>query len=619
MSDTGQNSDYQATGRLVFASPPSSGRLLFGLRDDGSAQIPAAELELDAELPELECESLISYRSAAQRPVVGLAANPWQLACELQSVSTADYMQDAQCLPVEHVALHQAALSVMTGAEHLLPDVAKPLDVATSSRQQDAISLASWGRFAAQDGIRTDIERGAQWQSAQTIMRGTGLRYQDGLRDRRIERSTHWQLAREQQVSLWVGFGVGKRALVGWAARSQIAIQPRPGISRPVVPQQPEEPEVDPCYIPSGKLVFRDIASFGGRLVFICERHEPGVGALVVVPVLRTYIVQNSITLHRVDTGAELHALDFEMALDASSWTWRWSASLHSSAAPHLGREASGDPAELHVEVNGVPFRLRMYEPGRDERFLPGERYQVTGEGKAAILGAPWSPEQSFSNEIAMTAQQLALNVLTVNGVPMGWNLDWQLQDWTLPARAWAMQGTYIDAITDIAAAAGGYVQPHNTEQVLRVLHRYPHAPWQWDSVTPDFQIPRAAAEVVGTRYMDKPKYNQVFVSGMGVGCSGPVRRAGTQGGLLAPQALHALITDPLAHIQRGRAVLSDTGRQDWITLQMQVRPETGIIMPGQFVRYMGAQPVMGIVRSTSISWGRPKLRQTIQLETHHV
>jgi hypothetical protein len=49
----------------------------------------------------------------------------------------------------------------------------------------------------------------------------------------------------------------------------------------------------------------------------------------------------------------------------------------------------------------------------------------------------------------------------------------------------------------------------------------------------------------------------------------------------------------------------------------MQVMPETGVIVPGQFVRYLGESTVMGIVRSTAIEWSRPRLRQTLEIETH--
>ncbi|MVT28800.1 hypothetical protein GO496_10765 [Acidovorax citrulli] len=41
-------------------------------------------------------------------------------------------------------------------------------------------------------------------------------------------------------------------------------------------------------------------------------------------------------------------------------------------------------------------------------------------------------------------------------------------------------------------------------------------------------------------------------------------------------------------HRARSIAELSDTGRQEHVSLRMQVLPDTGVIVPGQFVRYVG-------------------------------
>ena len=128
---------------------------------------------------------------------------------------------------------------------------------------------------------------------------------------------------------------------------------------------------------------------------------------------------------------------------------------------------------------------------------------------------------------------------------------------------------TWIDAINDIAGAAGGYVQPHATDETLRVLPLYPSAPWDWGDVTPDFEIPDAAAEVIGTEYVDKPVYNRVFVGGLSAGVFGPWTRAGTAGDLIAPPVAHALITHADAQRQRAMAVLADTGTQAMVSLSL--------------------------------------------------
>jgi hypothetical protein len=115
------------------------------------------------------------------------------------------------------------------------------------------------------------------------------------------------------------------------------------------------------------------------------DPEEPG--QTIIITARRAYIVQNQITLTRLDTGAELQAHSFGMTLDYQSWTWSWQASLHHTAAAHLGRDAQGNPADLLATVNGVQFRLRLERVARDRRHLPQERYSVSGKGRAAGKG----------------------------------------------------------------------------------------------------------------------------------------------------------------------------------------------------------------------------------------
>jgi len=339
--------------------------------------------------------------------------------------------------------------------------------------------------------------------------------------------------------------------------------------------------------------------------------------ALYVVPIRRFYMVINSVELRKVDGNVALPAYAFGMSLDVDSWTWSFNASLRKDALPHVRRPAGADPVEIEAVVNGAAYRLRIERIAREANF-PATRIRVSGRGLAATLAAPYSPVMSFGNpSAARTAQQLANDVLTVNGVPLGWTVDWQLTDWLVPAGAWAFQGSYIDAINDIARAAGGYVQPHPTAATLRVLPRYPSAPWTWAGAAPDVELPAAVVEVESTEWIDKPEYNRVFVGGVGQGVFGPVTRTGTAGDLVAPQVAHALITAADAQRQRGLAELADTGPQAHLQLKLPVLAESGLILPGQLVRYLGAETTIGIVRRTSLDSSTPIMRQTIGVETH--
>lgn len=345
-----------------------------------------------------------------------------------------------------------------------------------------------------------------------------------------------------------------------------------------------------------------------------------GIGpdeASVIVQVKRTYVTINSILLRRVDGDVAIPTYAFQMSLDVDSWTWSWSASVPANALPLVQPGSNGELVEVEALVNGVPYRL--YAEGiASQRQFGQARIAVKGRGKAALLDAPYAPVLNHGNTAPRTAQQLMLDVLTVNGVGIGWSVDWSLTDWLVPGNTWATQGAYIGAVLNIAQAAGGYVQPHDTAQTLRILPRYPAAPWDWTAVTPDFELPAAVVAVEGIDWTRKADYNRVFVSGTNNGVLGQVSRAGTAGGSVAPMVTDALITHADAARQRGLAILSDTGNQARVTLTLPVLAETGLIKPGQFVRYLaGGESRLGLVRSTSLAWARPKLRQTIAIETH--
>lgn len=333
-----------------------------------------------------------------------------------------------------------------------------------------------------------------------------------------------------------------------------------------------------------------------------------------VIQVKQVYIMINETSLTRVSDGAVIPTLGLSVSLDANSWDWGFTATVPFSADALVAR---GE--ELQAAINGDVVRLVVRSKSRSRTFGK-DTLTVSGVGRAAELGAPFSPVLSFGNLSSQrTAQQLAYDALLDNGVPLDWSIDWQLEDWDVPAGAWAMRGPRIDALKAIAAAAGGYVQPHMTDKVLRVLHRYPTAPWGWAGVTPDFELPAAVVRQEGIEWSEKAVYNRVFVSGQGQGVLGQVTREGTAGDAVAEMVTDALITDTPAVRQRGRAILSDTGLQALVTLSMPVLEDSGgLILPGKFVKYVdGSTERTGIARSLQVSVGHPQVWQTIQVETH--
>lgn len=352
--------------------------------------------------------------------------------------------------------------------------------------------------------------------------------------------------------------------------------------------------------------------------VIVVEPGDPlDPGSPGVIPIRSTYIVINDVTLVRLPDNTAIDAYSLSLKWDSDSWSVGWSASLPASALDAVMPGAVGEPVELQATINGTAVRLLAESIARDRRFGDA-RLSVSGRGRVAWLADPYAQAVARTAATDMTAQQLAADALTQNGVPVGWALNWQLADWLVPAGVWSHQGTMIDAVKRIAEAAGGYVLGHRTAQTLHVRPRYPLLPWEWASATPDIVIPSAVASTEAINWSESPAYNRVFVAGQEHGRMGQITRAGTAGDIVAPMVTDPLITHSDASRARGASILAAGGRQATVALRLPVLPTTGILDLGQLIEYQdGATSRRGLVRAVSVEAGLPSVWQTVEIETH--
>ena len=624
--------------KLIFWRPADgNGRLVFGDANDAAAA-PDAVFSADAELPALEVSGPLRYAtrlsSAADLPgleVAGALAWDANVARPLMGQATSRY-QRARGIAAGARSRwqHSERVAAAVGTRWQLA-VGRAVPVMARWQQSQALRSAASARY--QHALGLLAQAGSRYQYAAALRAFAMGRYQQAAPIGVQARSSYQHMLQlrpaargRYQIAAPIASPASGRFRgavpvgIGMRNRYQIAWGPQAGMHRPQLP--PGVDPRDPCYDPAtlARLVFEDAWAHDGRLVFVCIGHgvQPPPGA-IVVPVRRAYIVINGIELRRVDGNLPLPAYTLAMSLDADSWTWQWSATLHKAALPLLEPARSGEPVEVEVKINGAPYRL-LVESMRRSRQFAQTRIEVSGRGIAALLDAPYAATQQFGNPSGpRSAQQLMLDVLTLNGVSIGWAVDWGLTDWQVPAGAWSHQGSYITALNAIAQAAGGYLQPHATARTLRVLPRYPVAPWEWGTLAPDIDLPMDPVSVEGVEWIKKPDYTRVYVSGEGAnGVLARITRAGTAGDELAPMVTDALITHADAARQRGRAILSDTGAQAMVSLTLPVLPQTGLILPGKFIRRTdGAEVLQGYVRGMSLAWDRPKMRQTLEVQTH--
>lgn len=568
--------------------------------------------------PEMTFASIALYQSKTQRPTVARVVAPWSKGAGTREIGVSAAHTLANRAPLGSQNLWSTGLGSRVGA---------------SAPQYSAIRNDAYVLTGFDSALHRRLEpSGLLFQSAdhavrlrmtnafQVAARLGASRVRDlfnvGLR-RSSPLTVLWNRGAAYRLKASNSAGEALRSNRGWQQRFQNAWVPRAGrtlVAGPVTP-----PVLDPCYLPNTHLLFDLMWASDTGLVFICERHTtpPPPNTTVVVPIRRIYMVVNNASLRRVDGNIELPTLSMALGLDVDSWTWSFSATLPAQALANLEPAGTGSPVEVEAIINGTAFRALVESIERTREFGTND-LRISGRGKTALLDAPYAPIQSFINTQARTAQQIMGDVLTINGVSLGWSIDWGLTDWSVPAGVFNHQGTYIGAINKIAAAAGGYVQPHAVNQTLRILPRYPTVPWEWGSVVADFQLPVDATSRESLRWLEKPAYNRVFVSGQEVGVLGQVTRSGTAGEVLAPMVVDPLVTSAIAARQRGIAVLADTASQIEVGLRLPVLPETGIILPGAFVDYQdGGVSRRGLVRSTQVQAGLPEVWQTLGVQTY--
>lgn len=523
---------------------------------------------------------------------------------------------------------HEAGQRLRPGVEHRHQQ-AVPLRPGVEAGHAAGVRLrgGSAASHTSADGLRAGVAhrhqemlRGArlgvstEHQEAIRVRVSARTRHQERYRDRRPAVSTRHQEAVPLRASVTQMSRTGTRITLKREHRHQEAMKPPAGRYTP-----PVVPPFNPCYTPDPDLLFASAFGATPHLLFICDNHvDPPPTGTVVVPVRSCYLVLNDVYLKRVAGSVMLNATTMSLNIDVDSWTWSFSAALPMTDLAAV-EPNGGVPVEVEAQINGSVYRF-LVEKIATERTFGRSSVRISGRGKSALLASPYAPVLTFANSEARTAQQLMADVLTDNGVPLGWDIDWNIEDWLVPAGVLGMQGSYMDALTAISGAAGAYIQPHPTSQELSVLLRYPALPWAWGGVTPDFELPSAVTTREGIEFIDKPRYNRVFVSGQQQGRRVRVTRAGTDGGLLAPMVTDPLITAIEAGRQRGAAVLADTGRQAIVGMGLPVLEATGVITPGKFVLYTdGAAERIGIVRATSVEvgGGGANVRQSLTLETH--
>lgn len=334
----------------------------------------------------------------------------------------------------------------------------------------------------------------------------------------------------------------------------------------------PEPPPIKPhkvCRIrpPSNELPLRmarrraGLLSSNLPLAMTCWHDDPPP----FIPNLRSYIVHNVITA--TIGGIAVDLLSFSIKTDMDSYCWQGNVAITAKDYAKIKHKLDvprGSEPMINVTVNGFTFAFIAEEQSRSRKFAQ-HSHSLSGRSITARLGADYAQSQGGLIELESYVSQIVAQQL--NGLPITL-LDWDINDWLVPARAYStVNKTPIAVISDIAAAGGGFVLSDPLQATLSVKPRWSVAAWQLASATPDVTVPIDVIVDISDKKRTNPRYNIVFLTSASEG--GEVYRQLQGRDAEAPTEDHALYTDRDAVIPAGTAILSDSGTHGDYTLKM--------------------------------------------------
>jgi hypothetical protein len=310
------------------------------------------------------------------------------------------------------------------------------------------------------------------------------------------------------------------------------------------------------------------------------------------------YLFMPNITLYRLPDGAEFEATQCVWSTDRDSWGWRFTANLKRDTDLAIIKPTSNGPVEIGCEINGHTFTALVESYGRTRQH-GNTRYTITGRSRTAWLSDPYAPQRSKALTAAYSAAALAEQELANTG----FTLQWNAQDWLIPAGSYSYdQLDPIAAIKRLAEAAGYMLQSHPELKQLIVSPRYRVDPHKWTEPTTalDAILPADLITQDGSTFRTAPAYNRAIVTGGPAGgVIVTVTREGTAGDILAPMATDDLITHSDAGYQLGRSLIAEGGTWEEMnitTMLTQAGQAPGLLLPGHLVEIQDTDDTYPVV-----------------------
>lgn len=326
----------------------------------------------------------------------------------------------------------------------------------------------------------------------------------------------------------------------------------------------------------------------------------------VIIPVRGVYIVTNKAEFYRVSDGRQIPTTDISVVGDYDSWAWQFSASV-----PRTSDAEAVDGDEVAIIINGHESR-HLVDGWSDSLSWGQQSATITGRSLSAELSASMALTRSYTEPNQRLLSQLAQQEL-----PTGWALDWQAADWLIPAGVWTYSNLApIDAIAQLAEAAGAFILPDMASRKLTVMSKYPVAPWSLTATDVDISIPGAIMVTRGRQPSRGQNADGVWISSAAGQLQALIRRQGTAGANLLADVSNSLITEVAGARALGISLLAESRNRSVDTIELPISSDTGLIIPGRVIETPdGIGYARSLRKSARMSGRTLVVRQTIEVE----
>lgn len=339
-----------------------------------------------------------------------------------------------------------------------------------------------------------------------------------------------------------------------------------------------------------------------------------GASPARVTPIRGSYRMVHEIEFHRLPDQSPIDATQITISTAWDEWCWSFSANLMGPVAVQRLRAALFDEQAIEVLIDDYAWRFQIDSISAAREFGKASG-QVQGRALSALLGPGKALAVNGMESETKTARQIAEQELAATD----WQMDWALEDWTIPGKRYSYQRkTPIEIITDVVGAAGGRLSTDPTGAVLRAAPRYPVPPWRWAQTEPDRVLPMAIVQTLGWTPRVGQPWNGVYL-GDGTLVLAHAKITGTPGSATPDAALvEPLLCDAAACRQRGIALLAEA----WGGFDFEfAAPLTGpsgdcpLFVVGQMVAFTeGGADFFGIITGVRIAVGLAKVTQSIDV-----